>query len=130
MSGSERPALPDFWLRESRLREHLLRRLADAFIGIQQRLLQQRFCGLATDLAECLDRRPADARVRIAECNQHPVRGRLAADTRQRLDRCLPQVIEEVAAWQARPLESSYAIVFFDALRVKIRDEGLVRNKA
>jgi putative transposase len=39
-------------------------------------------------------------------------------------------VIDEVAAWQSRPLESSYAIVFFDALRVKIRDEGLVRNKA
>ena len=39
-------------------------------------------------------------------------------------------VIDEVAAWQARPLESTYAIVFFDALRVKIRDEGLVRNKA
>lgn len=40
------------------------------------------------------------------------------------------QVIEEVTAWQARPLEPSYAIVFFDALRVKIRDEGMVRNKA
>ncbi len=39
-------------------------------------------------------------------------------------------VIDEVRAWQARPLESTYAIVFFDALRVKIRDEGLVRNKA
>lgn len=39
-------------------------------------------------------------------------------------------VIEEVSAWQARPLEASYAIVFFDALRVKIRDEGLVKNKA
>lgn len=39
-------------------------------------------------------------------------------------------VLDEVAAWQARPLEATYAIVFFDALRVKIRDEGLVRNKA
>src|SRR5580704_17611504 len=39
-------------------------------------------------------------------------------------------VIDEVTAWQARPLDSSYAIVFFDALRVKIRDEGLVKNKA
>ena len=39
-------------------------------------------------------------------------------------------VIDEVRAWQARPLESTYAIVYFDALRVKIRDEGLVRNKA
>jgi len=39
-------------------------------------------------------------------------------------------VIDEVTAWQSRPLEATYAIVFFDALRVKIRDEGLVRNKA
>ena len=39
-------------------------------------------------------------------------------------------VIDEVSAWQNRPLESTYAIVYFDALRVKIRDEGLVRNKA
>ena len=39
-------------------------------------------------------------------------------------------VLEEVAAWQARPLEATYPLIFFDALRVKIRDEGLVRNKA
>jgi putative transposase len=39
-------------------------------------------------------------------------------------------VHDEVAAWQSRPLEPTYAIVFFDALRVKIRDEGAVRNKA
>ena len=39
-------------------------------------------------------------------------------------------VIDEVTTWQSRPLEPTYAIVFFDALRVKIRDEGLVRNKA
>jgi len=39
-------------------------------------------------------------------------------------------VLEELAAWQARPLEAVYPLVFFDALRVKIRDEGTVRNKA
>jgi putative transposase len=39
-------------------------------------------------------------------------------------------VIEQVAAWQGRPLEASYAVIYFDALRVKIRDEGIVRNKA
>ena len=39
-------------------------------------------------------------------------------------------VLEDVTAWQNRPLEPVYAIVYFDALRVKIRDEGLVRNKA
>jgi len=39
-------------------------------------------------------------------------------------------VMDEAVAWQNRPLEATYAIVYFDALRVKIRDEGLVRNKA
>ena len=39
-------------------------------------------------------------------------------------------VLDEVAAWQMRPLESVYPLVFFDALRLKIRDESLVRNKA
>lgn len=39
-------------------------------------------------------------------------------------------VLEEVTAWQQRPLERVYPVVIFDALRVKIRDEGLVRNKA
>lgn len=39
-------------------------------------------------------------------------------------------VMADALAWQSRPLESTYAIVYFDALRVKIRDEGLVRNKA
>jgi putative transposase len=39
-------------------------------------------------------------------------------------------VLEEVGRWQNRPLDPSYALVFFDALRVKMRDEGTVRNKA
>jgi hypothetical protein len=39
-------------------------------------------------------------------------------------------VLEEVAAWQARPLDPAHPLVFFDAIRVKIRDEGMVRNKA
>ena len=39
-------------------------------------------------------------------------------------------VLEEVAAWQARPLDPAYPLVLFDAIRVKIRDEGMVRNKA
>ena len=39
-------------------------------------------------------------------------------------------VLEEVAAWQSRGLEATYAMVFFDALRVKIRNEGMVNNRA
>jgi putative transposase len=39
-------------------------------------------------------------------------------------------VLEEVAEWQNRPLDAVYPLIFFDAIRVKIRDEGFVRNKA
>ena len=39
-------------------------------------------------------------------------------------------IVAEVTAWQARPLEPLYPVVFFDALRVKIRDEAVVRSKA
>jgi transposase-like protein len=40
------------------------------------------------------------------------------------------EVLAEVEQWQQRPLEAMYPIVYFDALRLKIRDEGTVRNKA
>jgi transposase-like protein len=40
------------------------------------------------------------------------------------------EVLAAVTAWQQRPLEAGYAVVFFDCLRVKIRDEGTVRSKA
>lgn len=40
------------------------------------------------------------------------------------------EVMAETIAWQNRPLEVMYPVVFFDALRVKIRDDGGVSNKA
>jgi transposase-like protein len=36
----------------------------------------------------------------------------------------------EVAEWQSRRLEPLYPVMFFDAIRVKIRDQGTVSNKA
>ena len=39
-------------------------------------------------------------------------------------------IVAEVTAWQSRPLERMYPVVFFDALRVRIRDEATVRIKA
>jgi putative transposase len=39
-------------------------------------------------------------------------------------------VTAEVAEWQSRPLEAMYPVVFFDAIRVKVRDQGTVCNKA
>lgn len=39
-------------------------------------------------------------------------------------------VIEEVKAWQSRPLDAVYPIVYLDCIHVKTRDEGSVRVKA
>jgi putative transposase len=39
-------------------------------------------------------------------------------------------VLEEVNEWQNRPLEALYPLIFFDAIRIKGRDEGTVKNKA
>src|SRR5882762_8166997 len=39
-------------------------------------------------------------------------------------------VIEGVKAWQSRPLEERYPILYLDALMVKVRDEGHIQNKA
>src|SRR4051795_13670925 len=39
-------------------------------------------------------------------------------------------ILDEVAECKDRPLEALYPLVFLDAIRVKIRDEGTVRNKA
>ena len=40
------------------------------------------------------------------------------------------EVIDEVRAWQNRPLDEVYPIVYLDALQFKVRDAGHVRNKA
>jgi hypothetical protein len=39
-------------------------------------------------------------------------------------------VSEEVKAWQARPLNALYPILYLDCIHVKVRDAGAVRNKA
>ncbi|SAL38925.1 transposase mutator family protein [Caballeronia humi] len=46
------------------------------------------------------------------------------------ISRVTDEVLAEVKQWQQRPLEAMYPIVYFDALRLKIRDEGTVKNKA
>lgn len=46
------------------------------------------------------------------------------------ISRVTDGVMDELKAWQQRPLERLYCIVYLDALVVKIRDNGSVRNKA
>jgi len=40
------------------------------------------------------------------------------------------EVTAEITAWQSRPLEPMYPVIFFDALRLEVRDDAVVRNKA
>jgi putative transposase len=49
---------------------------------------------------------------------------------RDTISRVTAAVIEDVKAWQARPLERVYPIVYFDAMRVKVRKDRSVANRA
>ena len=64
-----------------------------------------------------------DARAHLAELYATDVSPDL-------ISRVTDAVLDAVREWQDRPLDPVYPVVFFDALRVKIRDEGLVKNKA
>lgn len=46
------------------------------------------------------------------------------------ISRVTDSVLDELKAWQNRPLDELYLVVFIDAIVVKIRDSGVVQNKA
>jgi len=46
------------------------------------------------------------------------------------ISRVTDVVVDEIAAWQCRPVDSVYPILYIDAIRIKIRDAGVVANKA
>jgi putative transposase len=46
------------------------------------------------------------------------------------ISRVTDAVVDEVQAWQARPLDPVWPIVFLDALVIKVRDQGVVQNKS
>lgn len=46
------------------------------------------------------------------------------------LSQITDRIIPEVKAWQSRPLEEVYCIVWLDAMHYKVRDEGRVTHKA
>ena len=50
--------------------------------------------------------------------------------SRETLSKIIDEVCDEVLAWQRRPLEAFYPVVYLDALVVKVRDGAHVRNKA
>lgn len=59
----------------------------------------------------------------LEECYQVPVSPDL-------ISAVTDEILPELQAWQQRPLEPVYMAVAFDALRVKIRSEGVVQHKA
>lgn len=46
------------------------------------------------------------------------------------ISRVTDAVVDEIQAWQARPLDAVWPIVFLDALVIKVRDQGVVQNKS
>jgi putative transposase len=49
---------------------------------------------------------------------------------RDTISRVTDAVLEDVEAWRSRPLDAVYPIVYFDSLRVKVREDRSVRNLA
>jgi putative transposase len=62
------------------------------------------------------------------EISAHLADGYGAAVSRDTISRITDRVVEELADWQSRPLDSVYPVVFIDAIHVKIRD-GKVVNR-
>ena len=50
--------------------------------------------------------------------------------SRETISKITDEVLDEVLAWQQRPLEAFYPVIYLDALIVKVRDGAHVRNKA
>jgi transposase-like protein len=50
--------------------------------------------------------------------------------SRETVSKIVGEIADEVLAWQRRPLDSFYPIIYLDAIIVKVRDGAHVRNKA
>lgn len=62
---------------------------------------------------------------------QHHLVSTIGTDlSHETISKITDEVLDEVLAWQARPLEPLYPVIYLDALVVKVRDGAHVRNKA
>ncbi len=50
--------------------------------------------------------------------------------SRETISKITDEVLDEVLAWQQRPLDAFYPVIYLDAIIVKVRDGAHVRNKA
>ncbi|MGJ4050038.1 IS256 family transposase [Corynebacterium macclintockiae] len=62
---------------------------------------------------------------------QHHLASTLGTDlSHETISNVTDAVLEEIAAWQARPLEEFYPVLYLDAIRIKIRENSQVINRA
>jgi len=66
----------------------------------------------------------------VRDIEHHLARTIGAEVSRETISKITDAVLDEVTAWQTRPLDPVYPVVFFDALVVKVRDGNVVTNKA
>lgn len=46
------------------------------------------------------------------------------------ISRVTDVVADEIAAWQNRPVDPAYPVLYIDAIQIKLRDAGVVAKKA
>lgn len=99
--------------RNSDFEPQLIKKGQRRFAGFDDKILSMYALGLST----------RDIQGHIKEIYSVDISPELISDITS-------EVLKEVIEWQSRPLDSTYAIVYFDALVVKIKEEGHIRNKA
>ena len=110
-TGTVELAVP--WDREGRFEPQLIEKWARRLPGFDEKVISLYARGLTT----------REIRAHVEELYG-------VAVSRELISKVTAAVHEELREWRARPLEAVYPIVYFDALRVKIREEGMVQNKA
>lgn len=62
---------------------------------------------------------------------QHHLASTIGAElSHETISKITDQIAEEILVWQQRPLDALYPVIYLDAIIVKVRDGGHVRNKA
>ncbi|WP_336644249.1 transposase, partial [Micrococcus luteus] len=62
---------------------------------------------------------------------QHHLASTIGTDlSHETISNITDAVSEEVLAWQSRPLEEFYPVIYLDAIRIKIRENSQVLNRA
>ena len=62
---------------------------------------------------------------------QHHLASTLGTDlSHETISKITDQISQEVLAWQHRPLDGLYPVIYLDAIMIKVRDGAHVTNKA